>query len=218
MIDALVTSIVILMAWSFLYRENIFYRIGEALLVGLALAISVKVGLDVLFNRIYIPIVVKQQWFSPTLIAVALGLIMYTRFSKSLWWMSRWPIALLSGAGLGVAMKGAVMAQIVRQLDIGSLFTKDIFTGVNNLILLVTAVTSLAYFLYTFEHKGILAPVAKLGIYSMMICFGTTLGLFLMSNIGFAISLIPNTVRPPGIYVSIAAVILIILDNILRKK
>jgi hypothetical protein len=38
MIEALVTSIVILMAWSFLYRENIFYRIGEALLVGLALA------------------------------------------------------------------------------------------------------------------------------------------------------------------------------------
>ncbi len=218
MIDALVMSIVILMAWSFLYRENIFYRIGEALLVGLALAISVKVGLDVLFNRIYIPIVVKQQWLSPTLIAVALGLMMYTRFSKSLWWVSRWPIALLSGAGLGVAMKGAVMAQIVRQLDIGSLFTKDIFTGVNNLILLVTAITSLAYFLYTFEHKGALAPVAKLGIYSMMICFGTTLGLFLMSNIGFAISLIPTVVRPPGLYASIVAIILIIVDNLIKKE
>jgi hypothetical protein len=218
MIEALVTSIVILMAWSFLYRENIFYRIGEALLVGLALALSVKVGIDVLINRIYIPIVVKQQWLSPTLIAVALGLMMYTRFSKSLWWMSRWPIALLSGAGLGIAMKGAVMAQIVRQLDIGSLITRDVFTGVNNLILLVTAITSLAYFLYTFEHRGALAPIAKLGIYSMMICFGTTLGLFLMSNIGFAISLIPNVVKPPGLYVSIVAIILIIADNFLRKR
>jgi hypothetical protein len=39
-----------------------------------------------------------------------------------------------------------------------------------------------------------------------------------MSNIGFAISLIPNVVKPPGLYVSIVAIILIIADNFLREN
>lgn len=206
----ILTATLIIMVWSFLYRENIFYRIAEHIAVGSFFGYTLYMGIRALYDKTFTPLISTGN---PALAIVTFfGILMWLRLIPKIRWISRIPIALLAGISMGVAVRGAISKQIIAQAKMGSWIAGDIMTSINNIIVSVFTVCVLLYFIYSREHTGPLGVIAKIGRYAMMIAFGAILGTFLMGNTAFSIGQIPKLVSGYGMYVSIIAVVLIVID------
>lgn len=207
----------VLMAWSLLYRENVFFKVAEALVIGWFMAMSFVVGLDILKGRVYVPLVVEGKWLSPTLIVTILGLFYLLRLHKDTKWLARWPISLMAGVASAVAVKGIVYAQIIRLVSMKS-WAIGGMTAINNIIILVFTVTGLSYFIFTREHKGALGALSSFGLYALMVSFGWVAGTYLMSLISMSVGHMRTLMQVPGIYVSAVGVIVLIIGIIYDQR
>ena len=114
--------------FSFLYKDNPFYRIAEHIFAGLSA--GYYVGLiwhSVIIDQLIIPLGEHWQYMSSgvddgeshlvkfvfLIIAGLLGVLMFGRFFKKTSWLSRFPLAFVMGQhgrhfpGVGVAWQGA---------------------------------------------------------------------------------------------------------------
>ena len=86
LIGTTIAAFLTLCVYSYLYKDNPFYRLAEYLVVG----VSVGYGFVLNINRIFVPyvwnpIVREHQWFY--LIPAAIGILWWTRFSKEWGWL-----------------------------------------------------------------------------------------------------------------------------------
>ncbi len=207
----------VLMAWSLLYRENVFFRIAEALVIGWFMAMSLVVGLGILQGRVYQPLIVEGRWLSPVLIVTIFGLFYLLRLHKSTRWLARWPISLMAGVASAVAVKGTIYAQIIRLISMKS-WAAGGMTAINNIIVLVFTFTGLSYFIFTREQKGVLGGMSSIGLYALMITFGWVAGTYLMSLISMSVGHMRTLMQVPGIYVSATGVIVLIAGIIYDQR
>jgi len=111
------------------------------------------------------------------IIAILLGLLTYTRYSKASFWVYRYPIALVMGIGVGTSMRGLVGGSFLDQIR-DSFFQLavpgDAMTSVNNIIFFVILLSSLSYFLFTVRafRSETAIKFSTLGRYAMMGAFG----------------------------------------------
>jgi hypothetical protein len=205
------------MAWSLLYRENFAFRVAENLTIGLFLGFTVYTGLTVIWSRVimsfsdYSAGTITGTALIMVIIATILGILTWARLYEPTMWISRWPLAVLTGLGTAVAVTGAVEAQIVKNLAMPD-WTAGGLDTINAIIITVGVLSTLSYFLFTQKQEGPLYVSSFIGRVTMMIAFGTMLGLFLMSNIAFATGQIIALMAWPGIIVSIIACAAIIYD------
>jgi hypothetical protein len=215
----LLTATLIVMIWSVLYRENIFYRIAEHIAIGSFFGYTLYMGLKTLYTKTFLPMIATGDL---NLILVTMfGIMMWMRLipSPKLVWISRISLSLLAGISIGIGIRGAISAQIIKQTIMGSwIVIGDIPTSINNIITTLFAFSTLVYFIYTREHKGVQGAIAKVGRIAIMVCFGAILGTFLMGNTAFSIGQIPKLVTGIGIYVSAVAVMLIIIDIFWQER
>lgn len=105
--------------YSFLIRDNPFYKLFEHAMLGCATGLAVAVVLqDVLISKWWTPMLaslggVRHSGFSAgaiegvvLLVAGVLGMLWYFQYSKKWMWLSRIPLAVGLGAGAGLAIKG----------------------------------------------------------------------------------------------------------------
>ena len=121
---------------------------------------------------VMIDILEKGKW--NYVIPIILGLLMYTRFSKSLQWLSRYPISFTVGVGAGVVLTKQWKPMLIDQV-VATIKPLSGPTGgqiINAVILLVGVVCTLSFFLFTAEPKGPLKYGSQIGRYTMMIAFG----------------------------------------------
>jgi hypothetical protein len=223
-IDALIPFIPLfwatafVMAWSLLYRENFLFRIAEHLTIGLFLGFTVYTGLDVIYKRV---IMAASDYSAGTItgialvgtyIATALGVLIWARLYEGTQWLARWPLAVLTGVGTGVAVRGAIEASIVKQLVMPSWAEGGLKGAIDAIIIALGTIAVLSYFLFTQKQEGPLYISALFGRIIMMIAFGATLGLFVMSNIAFAVGQMQTLMAWPGIIISIIACAAILYD------
>lgn len=205
------------MAWSLLYRENFAFRVAENLTIGLFLGFTVYTGLGVIWSRV---IMAYSDFAAGSIsglalismyVAAFLGVLTWTRLYEPTQWLARWPLAVLTGLGTGIAVRGAVEAQIVEQLVMPNWAAGGLAT-INAILIAIGTLTVLSYFLFTQRQEGPLYATAFIGRIFMMVAFGTMLGLFLMSNIAFAVGQMQTLTAWPGIIVSILAVAAVAYD------
>jgi hypothetical protein len=187
--------------FSFLYKDNPFYKFAEHLVVGVSAGYFVIIlwhnGLQPnLFDQLsdgnfyFLWLDSARPWY---LIPALLGVMMWTRFSRKYSWISRWPIALYMGIATGVAvpleMRNRVNLQLystMRDIDIGNFFGTgllDVMSGFSQLIIFLGTVAALFYFFFSKEHTGAFKGVARFGIWILMIGFGTSFGYTVMGRI-----------------------------------
>jgi hypothetical protein len=205
------------MAWSLLYRENFAFRVAENLTIGLFLGFTVYTGLNVIWSRV---IMAYSDFSAGSIsgialismyIAAFLGVLTWARLYEPTQWLARWPLAVLTGLGTGIAVRGAVEAQLVEQLVMPNWAAGGLET-INSILIAVGTLTVLSYFLFTQKQEGPLYVSSFIGRVFMMVAFGTMLGLFVMSNIAFAVGQMQTLMAWPGIIVSIIAVAAIAYD------
>ena len=199
LIGTWVAALLTLCIFSFLYRDNPFYRFAEHLFVG----ISVGYGIVLTIHQGFIPFawkpiaqaVTQQQWVGLLrLIPIGIGALFFTRLAPTHGWLIRYPIAILIGVGSGLAIPNVMRADIFQQvhgtlapfaqIHAGELGPFQIF-GV--ILMLIGVMSTLTYFFFSVEHRGVVGGVSKIGIVFLMIGFGSAFGNTVMGRVSLLI-------------------------------
>jgi hypothetical protein len=191
--------------FSFLYRDNPFYKVAESVLVGVSAAYWMVVGFwDVLIPNLIgkISPATVQGWAMPGLtgpdaardliylVPLVLGVMLLWRLSPHGAWISRWPLAFIIGTTAGLRMiaflHGDFLAQIRNSIMPvlvveGGIF--DPFQSLRNFIIIAGLLCCLVYFFFSFEHRGAVGKTAKVGIWILMISFGAAFAYTVMGRI-----------------------------------
>lgn len=174
--------------FSFLYKDNPFYRLAENIFAGLTTGYQVSLIWDtVIIQKLWDPMMGGQWWlFLPGL----LGLMMFSRFSPKISWMSRVPLAVVMGITAGIflttQLHGFVLPQM--QATMNTFVTAKGFSDYFLASLIAVGVIStMIYFYFSHEHVGVLGVTAKLGIWFIMISFGAHFGYTVMGRVSLLI-------------------------------
>jgi hypothetical protein len=166
--------------FSILIKDNPAYRLLENIFVGAATGYAVVVGVGTMRSTALDPLMKGNMLL---LVPIALGLLLYTRYVPSVSYLGRMPLALLTGAAAGVALRGSIETQIVAQLT--ATFSK--MATINGIVIFLGTTLTLTYFFLTFKMKGTAGLAPKLGKYFMMAAFGAAFGNTVMGRISTAI-------------------------------
>jgi hypothetical protein len=205
---------VTLSIFSFLYKDNPFYKFAEHLVVGTSAGYFVIIlwhnGLvPNLFQRLsdgdwyFLWLNSTQPWY---IIPAILGALMWTRFSKNYSWVSRWPMAMYIGIATGMAipreMANRINKQLVAMMDtihwdnfFGSselYYFFDPYSGLSESLIFIGSMSALIYFFFSKAHSGWFGRVAGLGIWTLMIGFGASFGYTVMARISLFINRIQD--------------------------
>ena len=187
-----------------LYKDNPLFKLAEHMFVGSALGYGLVVswysmwvneiipglrpiGLHGL-KAITHPLQIAKLENMPQLLGVwsiilpsILGLLMYTRLTKRYAWISRIPFAVMIGFGVGMAIPAEITANLLNQLkpmmtDPFHAANGDVQVQWNEIIILIGVLSTLFYFFFSLEHKGVAKVVSKTGVYFLMVAFGASFG------------------------------------------
>jgi len=193
--------------YSLLYRENKFYRFVEHIFVGLAAGYAVVVAwTQILAERWWDAMLGKApteampmmlgRWAWAVLLPIGfLGLFVFSRKQA---WLSRIPIGILLGLWAGQQFS-AFQEEFLPQLaattvpiipnKLGLVASGDapgslaVSTAISNLVLVITFLVVLSYFLYSFEQKNkLVQKSAQYGRWLLMIGLGAIFGTTMMTR------------------------------------
>ncbi len=165
-----------LMIYSYpLYKENVAFRWAEHTYIAVMLAISLTVNITNV-NRIAIqPMIGGEIHY---IIPLILGLAMFALLIAEYRWVSRYPIAILVGAGFGLGMRGVLLPNLLGQVisTITSPAGGTAMDWFNFVYIAIGTISSISYFLLTYEHKGVLQHPTRIGRMFFMIGLGAYFG------------------------------------------
>ena len=106
-------------------------------------------------------------------------------------WMGRWPLAFMVGIYAGYNIVYTMQAQVLAQVSDTVLplwGNGDWSVTLKNWIILIGVLSSLTYFYFSVEHKGlIIGSAARVGIWVLMITFGATFGYTVMARVSLLV-------------------------------
>ncbi len=183
-------------AFSFLVKDNPWYKLTEHIFVGTAAGYFAALE----FNTVLKPNLIGKIGHAGGLelvfyiFAAVFCIMMVMRLLPNIGWISRWPLSAMVGiyAGLGAigALQGDFFPQV--QASIISLRMEGVGAAawvgyISNLLILLGVVTTLIFFYYSAEHRGALAWSAKVGMYFLMASFGAAYGFTVMGRISLLV-------------------------------
>lgn len=171
-----------LMIYSYpLWKENKAYRLAEYTFVSSSMAITLIAAIQKTYQQGVQPMMAGNYSYA---IPLLLGVCMYAIFFPKFRWISRYPLAILVGAALGLGMRSVPIPSILNQ--VGTTITPpaagDALTMLNFAFVAVGLVCSIAYFFLTYEHKGVIGPPARLGRLFIMLGLGAYFGNTVMNR------------------------------------
>jgi hypothetical protein len=196
-------ALLTLMIFSFLYKDNPFYKFAEHLFVG----VSAAYWMTVAFWTTLIPNMIARLWPSHMggllpaavgnerewqyVIPFALGIILLTRLVGRIAWFSRWAMAFVIGFAAGTNFTRYLQSDFVSQVHstmvplyqpggtsaaiIGGVFSQVVVVG--------GVICAIVYFYFSKEHKGAFGRAARVGIWVLMAAFGASFGYTVMARI-----------------------------------
>ncbi len=205
----LIGGIATLGIYSFLIKENSFFRFFEHLFIGLAAGfVPILTIKNLLWPRIIEPMfglnitvypdgtssAEYQPLYLLYLAPMAFGLLYYCIYSKKFSWLAKLAIGFSLGASAGLYFKG-FFAEMLPQLassfkpllvfeagHISWAATRD------NLIFIFTLLTVMYYFFFTFRSKSEDNKfLSTSGRWLMMLCFGAFFGSTVMARMALLV-------------------------------
>jgi hypothetical protein len=213
-IGIIVAAGLTLIMYSFLYRDNPLFKIGENLYVGVSLGYFAVIE----WTQFLRPLVYQPLFEAPTAAAfnnsllhltvpVILGIMLLGQISRKHGWVSRYAYAILIGWGAGVAIPLYTNSYILQQLTaavkplqeaagpqatMAPAFSQAWLVGTAGPVLgatvaMIGTVAVLFYFFFSVEHKKLGSAVSKLGIWFLMVSFGASFGYTVMGRLSLLI-------------------------------
>ncbi|MEO0068488.1 MAG: hypothetical protein ABIK23_05070 [candidate division WOR-3 bacterium] len=174
---------------SFLYKDNPLYRAAEHIYVGISAGFAVIYAwaFDVypmLVDTFRTNLSARNYLEAYILILPALlGIMMLLRSIPKLVWLSRWPISFTIGIGAGLGLIASVQGYLLPQIS----DTLRPLINLNNAVIYIGVITTLTYFYFSKEHKGLLGALSRIGIVFIMVAFGASFGYTVMARVSLLI-------------------------------
>ena len=211
MIGAWIAVFLTLSIFSYLYKDNPFYKIAEHVFVGVSAAYVAAIsfwtqiypnllgrlfpkdgplsftGLEFDFNHSF-----NILYVFPLLLGLMMILSVFQKFN----WMARWGIAYTVAIAAGLKAFGYLNSNVLNQVSasVVSLFGENLpFFNIsgdsvfNNIVLLLGTISSLMYFYFSKEQRGNFGKLTRVGIYFLMISFGASFGFAVMGRISLLV-------------------------------
>jgi hypothetical protein len=191
---------------TFLYRDNVVYKVTEAIFVGVSAGYwFITLFWDNIYRKFIVVGVLGTEDNDPDHLlwgGVILGVMMLFRLSRNAGWIARWPLAFIVGAVAGLYMMlyftSNLMIQVSKTVEgviwsIAPQYVPEIpleptaLDVLGNLIIAIGVFCGLCYFYFSKEHKGAFGAAAKVGIWFIMITFGASFGYTVMSRMSLLI-------------------------------
>jgi len=177
--------------FSFLYRDNPFYKLAEQVFVGLSAAYwLVYLFYSIMLPNLFTKLATDFRGNLILLIPAVLGLMMLLRVIPKTQWLSRFPIAILIGTSAGISMvryaKSDLLSQITATMinPFGATTTSGV---IGNFLLIIGTICGVYFFYFSKKQEGISAVPSKLGIWFLMISFGASFGYTVMARVSLLI-------------------------------
>jgi hypothetical protein len=195
-------AFITLCCFSFLIKDNPFYRFAEHLFVGVSAGYYFSV---ISFHQVIKPNLLAKivpSWFATGVAGAAdpdyiliipglLGVLMLFRLSPTHAWISRFTVAFVMGVTTGMTIVYFTHQTLIPQIAkaIKPIIAQgSIFESFSNGVMVFGTVCCLFYFFFSTEHRGpVYGNVAKLGIWCLMISFGAAFGTTVMGRISLLI-------------------------------
>lgn len=207
-----ISAFLTLCVFSFLYRDNPFYKFSEAVFVGVSAAYWMVVAYwDVvvpnLLGKLWPAWVqswampglstVRDEYWWMYLIPLILGAMLLWRLSPRGAWIARWPLAFIIGSTAGIRLVGFLEADFLSQIRStikpvilnpseateGVAAVSPFWQSIQNILLIVSVLSAVVYFFFSIEHKGIAGKVSRFGVWVLMVTFGAAFGYTVMGRI-----------------------------------
>ena len=202
---------------SFVFKPNPIHRLVESLFVGGTAGYLLIRNL----NNAY-KLSINRIPTDPTLIIpLILSVLIFARLSKEYSWLSNYPIAFLTAIGIGVSVRTIAETDILKQIRSTALpliMPSDILVSFNNIIILVSTVTVISYFLYARKSTGALRTSSQIGISFMMIAFGGSLANSLLSRVSRTIGFLQSLIIVPSAVYMVPIMIIVIAISAFPEK
>ena len=195
--------------YSFLVRENGFYRFFEHLFIGISTGLGIVLGIkNFLWPKVLTPLLGLDLETYPDgtvsgtyaatrllyLLPMAFGLLYYFIYSKRHGWLAKLVIGFSLGMSGGVAFEGTfneILPQIFTSFK--PLIVIDP-TGLNwaksltNLIFVGTLLSVMFYFFFSFRRESKTSGgIALTGRWLLMVCFGAFFGSTVMARMALLV-------------------------------
>ena len=167
--------------FSILFGDNKFFRIVEHIYVGVTAGNAVVGGWVYLRNSGINPVL---QGDVKMIIPIALGVLLFTRFSMKNAWMARYPVGWFVGVGLGVSLVTTLNVQLIGQV----VASFKPLTSINILLIFAGVVGTIVYFHFSMKQTALVRSIAQFGRWTMMIAFGAAFGNTVQSRISLLVS------------------------------
>jgi len=208
-VTVLLAGFATLAVFSFLIKENPFYRFFEHLFIGIAAGLGVVVSIkNFLWPKVLVPLLgldivrypdgslsgAYNGWNLLFLAPMAFGLLYYFIYSQRYSWLAKLVIGFSLGASGGIAFKG-FFNEMIPQLS-GSFKPLLVFSGpafqagssLSNAVFVFTLLAVMVYFLFSFRLESrALTRVSLCGRWLMMVSFGAFFGSTIMARMALLV-------------------------------
>lgn len=191
---------------SFLYGDNVFYKIAESIFVGVSAAMVMVVGFwDQIVTNLMgnlAPDLMRATLLPGTnndqnltyLVPLVLSILMLWRLAPRGAWIARWPLAFFIGVTAGIRMLAFFESDFVAQIQSTIIplvvlvdAQVDFWASVRNCVMVFGVLASLFYFFFSIEHAGPVYVVSRSGIFFLMITFGALFANTVMARIALLV-------------------------------
>lgn len=171
--------------FSFLYKDNPFYKFAEHLYVGVSAGFGVIYVWAFDLKPMLIDRFISEQGIERWILLVPaiLGILMFSRWLGKIGYLSRLPISFTVGIGAGLGITASIQGFLLPQIQ-GTLLP---LTTINNILLVVGVISTIMYFYFSREFKGKSRYILRLGIVFIMVSFGASFGYTVMARISLLI-------------------------------
>ena len=184
-------ALLTLCLYSFLYRDNPFYKFAEHLFVGMSAGYWVIYNIEnVLIPNWWQNMFPKTggfvwYWIIPGIFAM----FMLARMVPKISGLSRLALGMIVGTGAGLNMLTFFQSNALAQVKgtIMSVSTGGVWSVFSSLVLVVGVVSGLVYFFFSKAHTGITGRTANVGITILMVAFGASFGYTIMARLSLLI-------------------------------
>ncbi|MCB5234233.1 MAG: hypothetical protein LHW60_03160 [Candidatus Cloacimonetes bacterium] len=176
--------------FSFLYKDNPFYKFAEQVFVGLSAAYwLVYIFYSIMMPNLFSKLADDFSGNMILLIPAALGILMLMRLFPKTQWLSRYPLAIMVGTTAGISLLRHMKSDILQQVAATMInpFSGTASEIIGKLLLIIGTLTGIYFFYFSKKQEGIYKVPAKIGTWFLMVSFGATFGYTVMARISLLI-------------------------------
>ncbi len=176
-----VAAFLTLCMFSFLYKDNPFYKFAQHLFIGTSMGYMIPfLYYNTFIPYAYEPLFLKKEYI--LIIPFIIGFMYWFRFSNKYSWVSRYPIAFTMGImGMGVPLNLHTQVFVQMRTMMLPLYS------INIILIFIGTVTILFYFFFSKAHTGAYGKITNLGIWFLMVGFGASFGYTVMARVSLLI-------------------------------